>query len=556
MSTNATIDPRLKDFKNFLYLTWKHLNLPAPTPIQYDIGDYLQDPARKRVIIQAFRGVGKSWVTSAFVCWSLLMNPQTKILVVSASKTRSDDFSIFTKRLINDMPILQHLIPKDDQRNSNIAFDVAPAKASHAPSVKSIGITGQLTGSRANLIIADDVESLNNSVTQTQREKLGEIVKEFDAVLAPGGRIVYLGTPQTEESIYIELEKRGYEARIWPARYPRDEKQRISYGNRLAPIIAKVFDEQPEQCLWKPTDPQRFSSDDLLEREASYGRSGFALQFMLDTSLSDAEKYPLKLADLCVLTLDKDKCPVKVVWGSAKELCRDDLPNVGFRGDRYHNPLWVSDEWTEYTGSVLTIDPAGRGKDELGYAVTKMCNGSIYWTASGGLFGGYHEDNLKKLSLIALEHKCNLVLIESNFGDGMFTQLLKPVMAGIYQCAIEEIHHTGQKEKRIIDTLEPALNQHRIIVDERVIKADAEVPSRDYQALYQLTHITKDRGALSHDDRLEALAMGVNYWVEAMARNQDDLVAEHQDRMLQEELDKFSENVFGIKAKEGLWVEV
>ncbi len=98
------------DFRNFLYLAWKHLALPEPTPIQYDIADYLQG-GPKRLIIQAFRGVGKSWITSAFVCHQLLLNPQRNILVVSASKNRADDFSTFTQRLINEMPILQHLIP-------------------------------------------------------------------------------------------------------------------------------------------------------------------------------------------------------------------------------------------------------------------------------------------------------------------------------------------------------------------------------------------------------------------------------------------------------------
>ena len=85
------------------------------------------------------------------------------------------------------MPILAHLIPDDDQRQSKISFDVKPAAASHAPSVKSVGITGQLAGSRADIIIADDIEVPNNSMTQGQRDKLSEAVKEFDAILKPNG---------------------------------------------------------------------------------------------------------------------------------------------------------------------------------------------------------------------------------------------------------------------------------------------------------------------------------------------------------------------------------
>ena len=69
---------------------------------------------------------------------STLINPQIKILVISASKQRADDFSTFTLRLIEEMPILTHLIPSDKQRKSKVAFDVATATASHAPSVKVI----------------------------------------------------------------------------------------------------------------------------------------------------------------------------------------------------------------------------------------------------------------------------------------------------------------------------------------------------------------------------------------------------------------------------------
>ena len=107
---NVTVPPQLKDFRNFLYLVWKHLNLPDPTTLQYDIAEYLQN-GPKRSVIMAFRGVGKSWITSAFVVHQLLLNPSKNILVVSASKNRSDDFSTFTLRIIQEIPILQGLKP-------------------------------------------------------------------------------------------------------------------------------------------------------------------------------------------------------------------------------------------------------------------------------------------------------------------------------------------------------------------------------------------------------------------------------------------------------------
>ena len=246
------------------------------------------------MIIQAFRGVGKSWITSAYVVWLLYMNPQLNILVVSASKSRSDDFTTFTLRLISEMDILAHLRPKTDQRQSKISFDVAPAAASHALSVKSVGISSRLAGSRADVIVADDIEVPNNSMTQGMRDKLSEAVKEFDAILKPDGRIIYLGTPQNQESLYNKLPDRGYKVSIWPARYPNTD-QTVGYGSKLARLISNTMAAN-DLLVGEPTDPARFSEFDLLEREASYGRSGFALQFMLDTRLSDTKRYPLKVS--------------------------------------------------------------------------------------------------------------------------------------------------------------------------------------------------------------------------------------------------------------------
>jgi len=543
---------KIDNFKNFLYLAWKHLNLPQPTPVQYDIADYLQSP-EKRIVIQAFRGVGKSWITSAFVCHQLLMNPQRNILVVSASKTRADDFSTFTQRLIAEMPILSHLIPRNEQRQSKVSFDVAPAKASHAPSVKSMGITGQLTGSRADIIIADDVESANNSQTQLMRDRLGETVKEFDAIIKPKiGRIIFLGTPQTEMSLYNDLEERGFKTRIWSALYP-DKQQTIGYGHKIAPMIAEVEGKEGQ-----PTDPDRFNEIDLMERLSSYGRSGFNLQFMLDTTMSDANKYPLKLNDLIVASgcSTWEQAPAKIQWASGQDQIKaldPEIPNVGLKGDYLTSYLYMSDEFTDFEGSVMSIDPAGRGKDKTAYCVLKMLHGVLYLTAIGGLDGGYSEDTLRKLAGIAKSHKVNEIVIESNFGDGMATQLLKPILAEIHPCNVEEVRHSIQKEKRIIDTLEPIMNNHKLVVDESIIKEDFKLEP-DHQLFRQMTRITRDKGALRHDDQIDALAIAANYWVEVMDRDQVLSYNQHKEQLLDEELERFMETAIGRKPEGDSWI--
>lgn len=537
-----------QDFRNFIFDLWAHLNLPDPTYCQYDVSVYLQTGPRRRMI-QAFRGVGKSFLTAGYVVWLLWKNPQHKIMVVSASKERADAFSVFVKRIIESFAPLSHLIPRHGQRDSNLAFDVGPATPDQSPSVKSVGITGQLTGSRADTIIADDIEVPKNSMTIVQRDKLGELVKEFDAVLKPGGEIIYLGTPQTEESLYNRLPERGYDVRVWPARFPKDTKQRRAYGTRLAPILAERFDADPE-LAWTPTDPVRFDEADLSEREASYGRTGFALQFMLDTSLADADRYPLRLRDFIVMDVDREVAPVRVVWASGKQQIVEELPSVGFTGDRWYGPMHVSEHMEEYTGSLMTIDPSGRGADETGYTVTKMLRGMIYVRRAGGLKGGYDDKTLETLAHIARAEKVQHILVESNFGDGMFTTLLKPVLQRIYPCEVEEIRHTTAKERRICDTLEPVLNQHRIVVDKALVTADAATENVHYQLFHQLTRMTRERGAVKHDDRVEPLAMAVAYWASQLDRDVSDEERRHTEEMQEAEYLKFIQSFTGRGPRE------
>ena len=552
------IPEELKDFRNFVYLVWEHLGLPEPTPVQYDIAKYLQDGPRRQIVL-AYRGVGKSYLTSAYVVWKLLLNPALNILVVSASKARADDFSTFTQRLINEMPILAHLKARSDQRDSKIAFDVGPAPAAHAPSVKSVGITGQITGSRADIIVADDVESLGNSETQGMRDKLANLVKEFDSVLKPEGQIKYLGTYQTEMSLYKILPERGYIPRVWTGRFP-EEKKIALYGEALAPFILDAITDDPS-IVTQPVDPKRFDEGDLVERELSYGRSGFALQFMLDPSLSDADRYPLKLKDFIVMDIDIEKAPEKVIHSSSPEKVVKDFPSLGFSGDYFHMPQAIDGDWIPYRGTVMTIDPSGRGKDETGYCIMSMLNGYLYVHECSGVAGGYTKETLTQIAELAKKYDVKEIQVESNFGDGMFNELLKPYLMKIHPVALSEVRHSTQKERRIIETLEPLLNQHKIIVSPDLIEKDysstKHLPPEkapQYRLFHQLTRVTQSRGSLAHDDRLEVLSMAAHYWVEAVGQDVDRRMAEDKEERFNDELDRFMENAIGYSSSNNTWI--
>jgi hypothetical protein len=547
-SAAGAADP-FADFRNFLYVVWKHLGLPAPTPEQYDIAHYLQH-GPKRKMIMAFRGVGKSWIYGAFSAWRLYRNPDWKIVCVSASKRAADDLAQFVKRLIEEIPMLQHLKPREGQRDSVIIFDVGPSKTSKDPSFKSVGITGQITGSRSDEVIADDIETTNNSVTQAAREKLLNLVKEFAAISKPEtGFITYLGTPQSEDSIYNTLPERGYQIRVWPARVPVNIDM---YQGRLAPFVLDMVARGVAPGT--PVSP-RFNELTLAESMGEYGKAGFQLQFMLDTTLADADKFPLKLSDLMVTHLDPRMAPSKLVWCNDPDKVLDKLHTAGLTGDRFYRPMWVSNEMADYTGAVMAVDPSGRGKDETSYAIVKILHGNLFLVASGGFSDGYSEATLVQLALLAKTHGVNQMIIEANFGDGMFMQLLKPHLAKHHPCAVEEVRSSQQKEKRIADVLEPLLLQHRLVVDAKVVEKDAEADATR-QLFYQLTRLTRERGALRHDDRLDALSMAVAYWVEQMARDTDKAADEHLEALRDAELRKFCEIFTGPSEGGDLWAEV
>ena len=534
------------DFKLFLQALWGQLDLPSPTRAQYAIADYLQH-GPKRLQIQAFRGVGKSWITGAFVLWTLFKNKEKKIMIISASKERADNMSIFLQKLIIETPWLNHLQPRgDDARWSRISFDVA-CSPHQAPSVKSVGITGQLTGSRADLMILDDIEVPGNSMTELMREKLLQLCTEAESILTPkeDSRILFLGTPQTTFTVYRKLAERNYRPFVWPSRYPRDVAK---YEGLLAPQLQEDIDMGAEE--WTVTDPDRFDNDDLLEREASMGRSNFMLQFMLDTSLSDSEKFPLKMADLIVTSVNPKLAPDNIIWCSDPQNVIKDAPTVGLPGDYFYSPMqFGSGEWNPYTETICSIDPSGRGTDETAAAYLSQYNGILYLHEMRAYRDGYSDKTLLDILRGCRKFGVTKLLIETNFGDGIVAELFrKHLLQTKLSIDIEEVRANVRKEDRIIDALEPVLNQHRLVVDRGVIdwdyKSNVDAAPEErllYMLFYQMSRMCREKGAVKHDDRLDCLAQGVKYFTDALAISAQETInvrkKDEWNYMMQEWLD-------------------
>lgn len=526
-------------FDVFLEAGMTHLGFDT-SPVQSDIGSFLEH-GPQYAMIQAQRGQAKTTITALYAVWCLIHNPQFRVLILSAGGKQANEISTLIVRLIGTMDELECLRPdaSNGDRTSVEAFDVhyTLKGVDKSPSVACVGITGNLQGKRADLLVADDIESQKNARTATMREILLELTRDFTSICSTG-RIVYLGTPQTQESIYNTLPARGFTVRIWPGRYPTDEELE-HYGDMLAPFIKNRLMQNPALQSGggmlgdqgRPVDPAYMTEEVLQKKERDQGKSYFQLQHMLNTSLMDAMRYPLKVEDIILMRLSGPEgyYPMEVARGFGN----DALTPVSVHTGSYYlaRPHKVSDEVAKLQGIVMYVDPAGGGKngDETGYAVTGFLNGNIYVLSVGGIPGGYSIDQLETLADIAKEWKVNRVIIEKNMGYGAFRSVWLPILKAKHECSVEDDYVSGQKELRIIETLEPVIARGSLIFNEGAIDDDRdtsavhEAAKRNlFSVLHQMSKMTRERGALFHDDRADALEGAVRHWVAQLAIDQSE----------------------------------
>jgi hypothetical protein len=249
------------------------------------------------------------------------------------------------------------------------------------------------------------------------------------------------------------------------------------------------------------------------------------LQFQLDTSLSDAEKFPLKMADLVVTSVNPESAPDQVVWCSDPQNVIKDLPTVGLPGDYFYSPMQLQGEWSGFSESICSVDPSGRGTDETAAAYISQKNGYLYLHEMRAYRDGYSDTTLLDILRGCRKYGVTKLVIETNFGDGIVGELFKKHLQNTRQAIdVEEVRANVRKEDRIIDSLEPVLNQHRLIVDRSVIEWDYKSNSDEapelrlmYMLFYQMSRMCREKGAVKHDDRLDCLAQGVKYFTDAMS---------------------------------------
>ncbi len=534
-------------FRDFAEDGMQFLGFPL-TDMQADISDYMADGPRLRMVM-AQRGEAKSTLAALLAVWRLIQRPNCRVLVVSGGEAQASEVATLIIRLITSWDILEYLRPDRNagDRSSVEAFDVhyALKGLDKSPSVACIGITANLQGKRADLLIADDVETTKNGLTVVQRSQLLVLTKDFSSICTHGD-ILYLGTPQTKDSIYNTLPGRGFDVRIWPGRFPTPEEVE-KYGDRLAPFLSERIKADPtlqtggglDGSKGKPADSHRYNEKDLCDKELDQGPEGFQLQYMLDTSLSDAARQQLKLIDLIVANFDHERLPEIIVYQAAPKYLVEMPADFPIPLTKLYHPVPVDCQFVKpKEPPMMYIDPAGGGADELAFGVSVALGPYIHVLDVGGLKGGLTEANGDTLVEIIRKYGIKLVKCESNMGHGLFEINLRAILASkklsgsdrpeFPDVGVVGEYSTGQKERRIIDSLVSAMQRHRIVIHPQVFTSDALYGKqhsmekrKGFSMFYQLANITTDRGSLSHDDRLEAMAGAVRHWKAVLVVDED-----------------------------------
>lgn len=567
-SSSLDSDPLNRDFRNFLTKVWGELGYGLPSDRQMEIAQYLQH-GPDASIVMGFRGIAKSYITVPLCLWWLRKERDIQVLTVSATTGGAKLNAYFAWQMVNNFDWLEDLRPRPSQRQSAQAFDVRDCTPAKSESFASDSLFGQITGRRADLIVPDDVETPNTSETETKRSQLAHRYGELrGAILKPDGLglMKVLGTAQTEQTLYVDLVmNKGYGMRMWPCYYPiihEDPKKDTlhRYGPWLAPSLLEAIKENPA-LMGTSTEPKRFDEGTLLEKRREWGTVEFERQFLLFLDAGGETGDTLALKDIPVLEIPKPtpeaplQVPVEYRWSPLPDNKVHGLEVDAKTGDSqvYYASLSPNVRWERPEAVRMHVDPSGKGEDETAWAVVVEHLGSAGLVHMDARLEGFTSGTLKAIAADAKAWGVQKIVIESNFGAGMFGELLRPHLLEIgHPCTIED-ESAGQsmKELRIVDTLTPIVTEHRLWISAEVLRRDYKVTypkvpdhkRRFYRLTYQLTRIVKVKDCIAHDDRVDVLAAALRGFVGLLRRRRADAVQASKDAYIEAEAEKIRETL-------------
>ena len=571
--SGAEYEARLKDdFYFFVRELWREVRNDEHTPlgdpddpeqwVDPDVAQWVQHGPKLRGVL-AWRQFSKStFISICYSLWLLLRHREHKVCVISKSQDMAARFLYTARHWIDVVWFLNHLAPSDREvsRDSAKGFDVKGCRFNPNPSFVAKGIDGQITGSRAHTIIADDIEDKDNCQTVVQRQKLAEKTNEFNAIIFKEPKIkpknyfpseiLIVGTFHNEDSVYKELAKRNIEFRTWPIIYPSEGEDYIG----LAPKVT----ERLAEGLGKPGEilaPHRVTAAEV-QRQMAVGDRYFRLQYKLQANVRETNRYPLLLSNLIIFDSGPQTGPLEIVWGRGNangpnSNVINDIELHGFNTDRLYGPVRQSppNEWVKYSDTACSVDPGGSGnKSMTAWCIGSSLNGAIFAHHLRAQHGG--AANIPEIALDCFKHRAKTVHLEGNLA-GAYDLESNPFAASLqvalnrlnrqqgdpecpegWSCLVRVIHSVGQKELRIIGALETPITSHTLILSRQVIS--------NQRLQYQISRLTNQRGCLDHYDELDCIAILVKEMAATFMQDANKGRKSRLEQRIDEEIEKLT----------------
>jgi hypothetical protein len=433
-----------------------HLTMANWLEAHHSAGDH-------RLLLMAFRSAGKSTVVGMWCAWLLYRWPTTRILVLAADQTLATKMVLNVRRVVERHPLCLAIRPQRLEEWAADRFTVRRRGAPRDPSMLARGILANFTGSRAEVIVADDVEVPNTADTAQKRAQLRARLQEASFVLVPGGTMLFIGTPHTADSIYLD-----------PAK-PVPVGAGPPFLADCARLVLPIMDRHG-RSLW----PKRFPPDAInaLRRRAGPGR--FLSQMMLEPMRPDAARLDpaalIRYSEDLVLRAGNGGAELRI--GNTRVVSASTFWDPAFgvpgRGDASVLATLFADDQGGYwlhRIAYLTHDPAS---DEA--AAMQLC---------------------RQVVDIAAELFLPAVTVESN-GIGKFLPgfLKQEFGRRRLSCMVLDQPSTRNKDERILAAMEPVLAARSLHAHESVFATPLIQEMRDWRA--------GTRGL--RDDGLDALA--------------------------------------------------
>ncbi|MFO0937985.1 MAG: hypothetical protein U0798_15895 [Gemmataceae bacterium] len=193
----------------------------------------------RRALVELPRDHGKTTQLCGRILWELARNPRLRVKVVCATDAVAIERGQFLRTQIESNPRLRCLCPhlKPARPWSIDAMAVVRPGGDLGPSIAAFGIGSGSTGTRADLLICDDIVDVKAMHGRADRER---VKRDFENnllnLLEPEGRFWGLCTPWHRDDLNAQLKsnasfalfRRPIDAAlspIWPEKWPRDALQ-------------------------------------------------------------------------------------------------------------------------------------------------------------------------------------------------------------------------------------------------------------------------------------------------------------------------------------------